>query len=46
MERVKLFSESTPKRYKLFSEVEVIETSTPEVLDTRKVICIDCGYET
>lgn len=46
MERVKLFSESTPKRYKLFSEVEVIETSAPEVLDTRKVICIDCGYET
>ena len=46
MERVKLFSESTPKRYKLFSEVEVIETAVPEVQELRKVICIDCGYET
>ena len=44
MERVKLFSdESTPKRYKLFSEVE--EHATPEVQPVRRVKCIDCGYE-
>lgn len=43
MERVSLFTESTPKRYKLFSEVE--ENAAPEVIAPRIVRCIDCGYE-
>ena len=43
MERVLLFSESTPKRYKLFSAVE--EHAVPEVSSPRVLKCIDCGYE-
>lgn len=46
MERVSLFSESsTPKRYKLFSEVEEHAKQNQEILKPRKLKCIDCGYE-
>lgn len=43
MERVSLFPESTPKRYRLFSDVE--ENASTDNMTKRTVRCIDCGYE-
>lgn len=47
MERVRLFSESTPKRYRLFSSrSEVERNAVPDIDRPHRVRCADCGYET